>query len=194
MCRNTGDPALNQKVSVIVMSLWRCKEGCISEDRGQRIEFEFGRETTSSDPTKASWSQMLLATIDATVLISGLSLLILVAGPVLLVLGADEESSAASVMPSLAADPGSRGETRGGGGGGGGGGGWGGRGGGEEQGRTGRAASDSASSLHHRRGGEPGPVGGEEERGKAEATEVSVCPKTRPCRSLQVPSHLAFFL
>ena len=29
----------NQKVSVIVMSLWRCKEGCISEDRGQRIEF-----------------------------------------------------------------------------------------------------------------------------------------------------------
>ena len=72
----------NQKVSVIVMSLWRCKEGCISEDRGQRIEFEFGRETTSSDPTKASWSQMLLATIDATVLISGLSLLILVAGPV----------------------------------------------------------------------------------------------------------------
>ena len=49
---------------------------------------------------------MLLATIDATVLISGLSLLILVAGPVLLVLGADEESSAASVMPSLAADPG----------------------------------------------------------------------------------------
>ena len=70
----------NQKVSVIVMSLWRCKEGCISEDRGQRIEF--GRETTSSDPTKASWSQMLLATIDATVLISGLSLLILVAGPV----------------------------------------------------------------------------------------------------------------
>ena len=101
---------------------------------------------------------MPLATIDATVLImvdatdttvliSGLSLLILVAGPVLLVLGADEESSAASVMPSLAADPGSRRETRGGGGGGG----WGGQGGGEEQGRTGRAASDTASSLHHRR-------------------------------------------
>ena len=91
--------------------------------------------------------------IDATVLISGLSLLILVAGPVLLVLGADEESSAASVMPSLAADPGSRGETRGGGGGGRGGGGWGGGrgGGGEDQGRTGRAASDTASSLHHRR-------------------------------------------
>ena len=59
----------------------------------------------------------------------------------------DEESSAASVMPSLAADPGSRRETRGGGGGGG----WGGQGGGEEQGRTGRAASDTASSLHHRR-------------------------------------------
>ena len=56
----------------------------------------------------------------------------------------DEESSAASVMPSLAADPGSRGETRGGGGG------WGGRGGGEEQGRTGRAASDTASSLLQR--------------------------------------------
>ena len=95
--------------------------------------------------------------IDATVLISGLSLLILVAGPVLLVLGADEESSAASVMPSLAADPGSRGETRGGGGGGRGGGGWGGGGGGEDQGRRRRRrrrrrgpGEDRPCSLRHR--------------------------------------------
>ena len=117
---------------------------------------EYLTEKTSSDMLAVIWT-MPLATIDATVLISGLSLLILVAGPVLLVLGADEESSAASVMPSLAADPGSRGETRGGGGGGRGGGGWGGGGGGDDQGRRRRRrrrrrgpGEDRPCSLRHR--------------------------------------------